>query len=207
MPQETFLKLPQEKKEKIIRAAKEEFSRVPIEEVSIKKIAENAAIARGSFYQYFEDKEDLLLYILDSQIQTMKEILEKSLSKTNGDLFGLYIDIYDSMNFELDKETDMKLFKKILENIKIGGDYLFSERVLKNKEEFIDLFYNNIDRKNLKVKDKKELEMVSKMVFTITKKAMVERFKFKSKEEARKEFIKQIEFLKYGIMKGKEEIC
>ena len=60
MPKETFLKLPEEKKHKIIKAAKKEFERVPFEQTSIKNIANDAEIARGSFYQYFEIKEDLL---------------------------------------------------------------------------------------------------------------------------------------------------
>ncbi len=60
MPKETFLKLPEEKKHKIIKAAKKEFERVPFEQTSIKNIANDAEIARGSFYQYFESKEDLL---------------------------------------------------------------------------------------------------------------------------------------------------
>ncbi len=60
MPKETFLKLPEEKKHKIIKAAKKEFERVPFEQTSIKNIANEAEIARGSFYQYFESKEDLL---------------------------------------------------------------------------------------------------------------------------------------------------
>lgn len=60
MPKETFLKLPEEKKNKIIKAAKKEFSRVPFEQTSIKNIVEDAEIARGSFYQYFGSKEDLL---------------------------------------------------------------------------------------------------------------------------------------------------
>ena len=60
MPKETFLKLPQEKKTKIIKAAKKEFKRAPLEQASIKNIVEDAGIARGSFYQYFESKEDLL---------------------------------------------------------------------------------------------------------------------------------------------------
>ena len=60
MPKETFLKLPEEKKHKIIKAAKKEFERVPFEQTSIKNIANDAEIARGSFYQYFERKEDLL---------------------------------------------------------------------------------------------------------------------------------------------------
>ena len=48
------------KKDKIIKAAKKEFARVPFEQTSIKNIVEDADIARGSFYQYFESKEDLL---------------------------------------------------------------------------------------------------------------------------------------------------
>ena len=60
MPKETFVKLPEEKKDKIIKAAKKEFARVPFEQTSIKNIVEDADIARGSFYQYFESKEDLL---------------------------------------------------------------------------------------------------------------------------------------------------
>ena len=60
MPKETFLKLPEEKKDKIIKAAKKEFARVPFEQTSIKNIVEDADIPRGSFYQYFESKEDLL---------------------------------------------------------------------------------------------------------------------------------------------------
>ena len=60
MPKETFLKLPEEKKNKIIKAAKKEFERVTFEQTSIKNIVEDADIARGSFYQYFDSKEDLL---------------------------------------------------------------------------------------------------------------------------------------------------
>ena len=60
MPKETFVKLPEEKKDKIIKAAKKEFARVPFEQTSIKNIVEDADIARGSFHQYLESKEDLL---------------------------------------------------------------------------------------------------------------------------------------------------
>ena len=60
MPKETFVKLTEEKKDKIIKPAKKEFARVPFEQTSIKNIVEDADIARGSFYQYFESKEDLL---------------------------------------------------------------------------------------------------------------------------------------------------
>lgn len=63
MPSHTFFKLNKVKQQKIFNAAAEEFCRVPYEEVSIKNIVKTASIARGSFYQYFTDKEDLFIFL------------------------------------------------------------------------------------------------------------------------------------------------
>ena len=82
MPKDTFLNLSEDKKNKIINAAKKEFARVPIEEASIKNIVEEAEIARGSFYQYFESKEDLLKYILNSKAKNLAAFLKQSLQET-----------------------------------------------------------------------------------------------------------------------------
>lgn len=60
MPKETFLNLSKEKQNKILNAAKKEFERASLEQASIKNIVEEAGIARGSFYQYFESKEDIM---------------------------------------------------------------------------------------------------------------------------------------------------
>ena len=82
MPKDTFLNLSEDKKNKIINAAKKEFARVPIEEASIKNIVEEAEIARGSFYQYFESKADLLKYILNSKAKNLEAFLKQSLQET-----------------------------------------------------------------------------------------------------------------------------
>lgn len=90
MPTQTFRKLPEEKKEKILKAAKKEFARVPIEEVSIKNIVNEAEIARGSFYQYFESKEDLLKYMIQSNIELVEAYIEKELIQKK-EIFLKYI--------------------------------------------------------------------------------------------------------------------
>ena len=66
MPKKTFHNLPAEKKKKITDAACREFLRVPYEDVSINQIIKNAEIPRGSFYQYFADKDDLFDYIVNT---------------------------------------------------------------------------------------------------------------------------------------------
>jgi transcriptional regulator, tetR family len=53
MPTETFMKLPEEKKQKITLAAKKELSRVPLMQASIKNIVEDAGIARRKFLSIF----------------------------------------------------------------------------------------------------------------------------------------------------------
>jgi len=65
MPTRTFFNLSQEKQQRLLEAARLEFSRVPLYEASISKIIANADIPRGSFYQYFNDKEDLYYYYAD----------------------------------------------------------------------------------------------------------------------------------------------
>lgn len=64
MPTATFEHLPQQKKDRIIEAAIGEFAEYRFADASINRIVKAAQIPRGSFYQYFSDKEDLYLLIM-----------------------------------------------------------------------------------------------------------------------------------------------
>ena len=64
MCKETFLRLPEEKRNRFLEAAWEEFTRVKFADVSINQIVRRAGVPRGSFYQYFADKEDLFTYLV-----------------------------------------------------------------------------------------------------------------------------------------------
>ncbi|MCR3921966.1 MAG: TetR/AcrR family transcriptional regulator [Firmicutes bacterium] len=64
MPKETFYNLKDDKKQKIFAAAVQEFSSSRFNEASINQIIKHAEISRGSFYQYFNDKEDIYLYMI-----------------------------------------------------------------------------------------------------------------------------------------------
>ena len=66
LPSATFYNLPEEKRERLLRAAREEFSRVPYESASVNRIIQSAGIPRGSFYMYFTDKEELFGHLMDS---------------------------------------------------------------------------------------------------------------------------------------------
>lgn len=65
MPKQTFFNLPEEKRQAIVDLAIDEFAGHSYQQASISRIVARAGIAKGSFYQYFEDKKDLYLYLID----------------------------------------------------------------------------------------------------------------------------------------------
>ena len=64
MPKDTFFNLPEDKRTLICDVAIDEFAEYPFDQASINRIVAKSGIAKGSFYQYFEDKKDLFLHIM-----------------------------------------------------------------------------------------------------------------------------------------------
>jgi AcrR family transcriptional regulator len=64
VPKDTFFNLPEDKRALICDVAFDEFAEFPFDQASINRIVSNSGIAKGSFYQYFDDKKDLFLYLM-----------------------------------------------------------------------------------------------------------------------------------------------
>lgn len=108
MPSERFYRLTEEKKKTIIDAARKEFARVSFEKASINKIVEHANISRGSFYTYFEDKSDVVKYIIEEHKQ---EIIESSivlLKNNQGDLFQVFERSFEQAIAKFDAEKEIR---------------------------------------------------------------------------------------------------
>ena len=203
MPKETFLKLSEEKKQKVLNAAKREFARVPIEQVSIKNIVENAEIARGSFYQYFESKEDLLAYILKENADEIDTKIKNKIYETKGNIFDAYIELYDLMVKKFVENTEQEFFKQIFINLRLSDESLFT--LIKSvKPQNIIKYFEMFDKTSLKIKEKNDFILIYDMLNVITRRAIVKNFKGNSQEECRQNFLKQIDYLKYGIIKKEE---
>lgn len=92
---ETFLRLPEEKRTRFLNAAWDEFTAVRFTDVSISQIVRRAGIPRGSFYQYFTDKEDLFAYLLEEVRNHVKEEYRRILKDNGGDIFQAQLDGFD----------------------------------------------------------------------------------------------------------------
>ncbi len=83
MPKNTFLNLKEEKKNRIIESALDEFSVYTLSDASVNRIIKNAGIAVGSFYQYFVDIEDLYCYIFRILISKKNKFVKSELDSIN----------------------------------------------------------------------------------------------------------------------------
>lgn len=122
---ETFHKISEEKQQKILDAALNEFAQYGYSEANINKIAERAGISVGSIYKYFNDKQSLYLMIVNYSADTLKEVLSQIIgqnddfftmvekiigaiqeySKIYENLFKLYNEMTAENNFELTWKT------------------------------------------------------------------------------------------------------
>lgn len=91
MIHQTFYHLPEEKQRRILQSALTEFCRLPYEKTSINRIIQEAQIPKGSFYQYFDKKEDLYVLcikqayqkLLDARISRKESLLESGFQEAS----------------------------------------------------------------------------------------------------------------------------
>lgn len=207
MPTLTFLNLSEEKKEKIIEAAIKEYSRVSPEEVLVKNIVEDAGIARGSFYQYFDSKKDLFSYLIKRDIDKVEEFMIVNLNNNTKDIFEVYIDAFDFITTKIFTPNKIKFHSKVFNNLKIFDEKfivlytMFSSKCGEREKLQTDKLIDKVDKSNLNVSDDNAMECLIELLFLITSKYLGYGFKCNSFDKARKDYIRNIEILKYGVLK------
>lgn len=81
MPKATYLKLPEEKKQRIYAACKTEFADKPFHQATVRNIVQSLEIPRGSFYQYFEDLTDCYIYVLSQETSELHQLFLEAIKK------------------------------------------------------------------------------------------------------------------------------
>lgn len=118
MPKDTFFNLPDDKRELICTVAIEEFAEYSFDQASINRIVARSGIAKGSFYQYFDDKADLFLYLARLAAQAKAEYISPVLRNPDKhDFFTLLREAYISgIQFAAQHPEYAEISKKILEH-------------------------------------------------------------------------------------------
>ena len=203
MPKQTFIKLAIDKKETLIHAAKKEFSRVPLFEASIANIVKEAGIPRGSFYQYFEDKEDLYYFLLDEYSQRINKRFISILKKQNGDLMETFIESFEMMLINLQSIESRQFFRNAFLNMNYKSENTLTPEV--NQEQLktrLAEVVALVDHDKLNITDEMELIHVLKIMKAVTFQNLIQVFaKDLSIEDSLRNYTLEVNLLKKGLSK------
>lgn len=95
MPKTTFFNLNESKRAAIEAAATKEFGAYGFYGARLNHIVTGAGIAKGSFYQYFDNLEDLYFHLLELYANQKLELIEEVLAQhEEADFFTKYRLIY-----------------------------------------------------------------------------------------------------------------
>lgn len=168
----TFLNLDEDKKERIIHAALDEFSENTFNDASITNIVRKADISRGSFYQYFGSKETIYQYLVNYLYDKHRSDLYRVLMKNSGDLYESLVEFYDNYIDEIVHSQYFSFYKNTflyVNHYLVGKNGIFSlSNQTSNREKQQQQFIDVIDLENLKAGSGTEvLEYIYFMVNTI----------------------------------------
>ena len=196
MPSDTFLRLNEDKKKKLLDASFKEFSLNNFNDASINRIIKEAGISRGSFYMYFEDKKDLYFYLLEQYGEILSNNMKKDLIKNKGDLFKMFQDNIEE-SYNSFKNNNINFFKKSLENVTIMEE---SKRTFGFRDKrLLQELIPNINLELLNDKAKRHIEVIFAINMHLL---MVTLFKLLKEDSLDKKILKdyyeQLDILKYG---------
>src|SRR5699024_942868 len=180
-----------------------EFARVPFAEASIANIVRESGISRGSFYQYFEDKEDVFFYLLNEQAQKTHLRFIDDLKYCKGNIFHTFMHSFEFIIHDLENEENHNFLRNVFLHLNYEtektlvnniSNYGFNERY----QEMRPL----IDTSQLHVENDEELLQVLQMTITIMMHNFVKKFaKDLSKEEVLQNFKLQLKLLQRGFVR------
>lgn len=139
MPKETFFNLPAEKQALIFDVAIAEFALHPYEQASVNRVVARADIAKGSFYQYFENKKDLYLYLLQRIGEAKLDYLAPVMGNARQhDFFTLLRDLYAAgIQFGIENPRYVEISKRLMES---KGSPIYTEVMEANTSAASELF-------------------------------------------------------------------
>lgn len=202
MCSDTFLRLPEEKRQRILDAAWEEFTRVSFSEASINQIVQRSGIARGSFYQYFRDKEELMSYLMEQGWTYLMQGYQTTLRSVNGDIFALQLKCFDE--FLRQRENADPVLERFMRFLRINPG-LDSQKILGDRGKCIllETIWPDMDRSRLRSGEKDFVAQVLALSLGSLAGAVVDSaLHFERSEAIRKELALRLDIVRRGSEKG-----
>lgn len=197
VPTTTFFRLPEEKRRRLMEASWAELTQVRFADISINRIIAAAHIPRGSFYQYFDGKEDLIRYLLEDMRQYFIALLRQILVEDQGDLFALPLTAYERfINHQGHTDPMLAVFIRVV-TLNKGMDI---QSFMGGPPSFLpDQLWEVVDAGKLRQCGREYANQVFHLACAVLALAIVETLKDPTRSDQVREMTKvRMELLRYG---------
>ena len=120
MPTQRFYHIRPRKRAAIKDAIIRQLSEVPIENFSAKKLSEELDLASGSFSGYFENRADMINYILQDYIDYEEKLFGELLEKIKSNAFSEITEIVEKLVEFAESAGLLPVLKNLFADIKVS---------------------------------------------------------------------------------------
>ncbi|MBT29353.1 MAG: hypothetical protein CMO01_06790 [Thalassobius sp.] len=118
MPKDTFFKLKEDKKRKLTEAFLREFSLKSYDEASITSVVKELGIAKGSVYQYFNDKLDLFMYLVGESSKVKQQYVAEIKREDFDDYWAFFRKLFsEGVKFDLENPLESHFLHNLPNNL------------------------------------------------------------------------------------------
>ncbi len=208
MPTKTFFNLPSDKQRKLLDAGIREFSRVSFDEASINQIIQDAKISRGSFYMYFQDKEDFYFYLLQQYQLEMYDRLIHYIDLCQGEFIAAWVKLYDHLFDSCFDGNKGKLLKNVFLNMRFSTS---RKLMLKPPKDIIRNLSNDllshIDKSLYRYQEDEELLDIFSFVMLTSMSCIVYTLMNPEDRSCEKEnYDRRIEIIRSGVIRRNKDV-
>ena len=203
MPTATFYHLNEKKRARVLEAAIDEFAQTRFSDASVNRIVKAAGISRGSFYQYFKDKEDIYIYVLEYLGQQKLDIFSHYHAEKGMSFFDAILDAIPAIFDWIDRHPKYNQIALHMPK----DDSEFIQRIL-GRMRGTETMVNSIraDITNGLVRPEIDPELLTDLYASAMTSLIFQSYATSSREQLMKRIYAAFEIIGNGILVNRREV-
>lgn len=207
---EKFESLQDEKKERILDTAIEEFATNGYDKASTNSIVKKAGISKGILFHYFGSKKNLFLYLFDYCISTLVDRYYLSKDSEPEDIFERFIRIsIRKMKIVQEEPLMNELIFSAITNMPADLKNELTQRYTSYTSKYLGEVFENVDTSKFReeIDSEKAIELIIICMDGLSSK-YIQKYKsismkeiLENIEEIMEDFNKYLDILKFGVYK------
>ena len=167
MSLEGYKNLKEKKKTVILDAISNCLKKASYDDLSVNDIVVEADISRGSFYNYFADKNDAVMTLVDSKLHNHFERFREMIIECNNKLFDGVAKLYSEISEILKDEKNLIVFKNIQFFVEFGLKVIHSKKYESYINNMLDWLIQNTDEGKTYLNNRKKMTNVFNMLLSL----------------------------------------